>query len=99
MIKDMKTSNVRWKTIGIIAGILAIIAAVIFLIIAYATPAENPQNTLTASTTITTVANGTPGGSSTASAPRPLLPGLHNAPTLPGSTITIHLVTPISNNV
>ena len=95
----MKTSNVRWKMIGISAGILAIIAAVIFLIIAYAAPAENPQNTLTASTTITTVANGTPGGSSTASAPPSPSAGTHSAPTLPGSTITIHLVTPISNNV
>lgn len=89
----MNTLNVRWKVIGVIAGVLVVIAAAIFLIVSLAAPAKPARNgtgTAGTSSTVTTVANGTPGGSSTASAP--LTPS-------PGPTITIHLLTPIANNV
>ena len=96
----MKTLNVRWKLVGLVAGILVVIAAVIFLVVSLAAPEQPAEIPAGTSSTITTVANGTPGGSSTASAPPTQSGGgAQNIPPLPGSTITIHLLTPISNNV
>jgi hypothetical protein len=95
----MKTPNVRWKVIGTVTAILIVVAAILYFIIGFAAPAETPQNTLESSTTITTVTNGTPGGSSTASAPPSPSSSTNSAPSLPGSAITIHLVTPIADNV
>jgi hypothetical protein len=97
----MKKLNVRWQAIGLVAGILIVIAAAVFLIIARATPSEPAQTAAGVSTTVTTVANGAPGGTSTASAPptQSDASGTQNVPPPPGSTITIHLLTPISNNV
>ncbi len=94
----MNNAHVRWKPIGVIAGVLVVVAAVVFLVARFAVPAGSAQNgarTTGATNTVTTVANGTPGGSSTASAPG----GNGNTPLAPGSTITIHLLTPITNNV
>ena len=99
----MNMGNVRWKMVGWWAIALVIAAAIIYSIIVFATPTENPQNTantVAASTTVTNVAPGG-GGSSTASpVAAPSTGGsASNIPALPGPAITIHLLTPISGNV
>jgi len=84
--------------VGIVAVVLVVIAALVFFIVHAITPAQPAQTGPGASTTVTTVANGTPGGSSTASAPPSSGDG-QNIPPAGESTITIHLLTPIANNV
>jgi hypothetical protein len=92
--------HVRWKMVAVAAGILIVIAAAVFAIVSFTTPAAPAQSGAGASSTVTTVANGTPGGTSTVSAPPATSgAGSQNIPPPPGSTITIHLLTPLSNNV
>jgi hypothetical protein len=101
----MEKLNVRWKFIaaGIVVVILALLGWVFFSRSQNgAKPAQNAANstntssTAVATTTPVTNSNGSPApatgqtaGSGSSS----------NIPALPGPSITIHLLTPISNNV
>lgn len=94
----MNTQNIRWKAIGIWVIIVAVIGAIMWIVLAThnRTPAQN--TTGTASTTVTTSAPGGNGSSTTSGISSPSRNGRQNIPALPGPSITIHLLTPISGN-
>ena len=97
----MNTSRVRWKLMALIAGILIVIALIVFFIIHRNTAptgdTNNATNTGNASATVVTTVTGiTLKGSTTTPPPSGGAKG--NIPALPGPAITIHLITPLSGN-